>query len=478
MLSKAARISAVLLGFLVSQVSAGVPEDEVMVLTRPEVIAMPEGRVSATPDEIQAPRELSEVLHAIQAQAVRKAMPDFNPADTARPGPYGNTARLPDFRNLYAVRLPTGADRDSAIRRLRELFQVIYAEKNAVPILRQTPPCNDDSFPKQWNLDNTEQSGGKLDADIDAPEAWELSKGSSSVKLGIVDDGVDKAHDDLSAKVLGDDGYDGMHGTFVAGIAAAVTDNDKGIAGVDWHAQIWAERTGDAGVTAQAIIDAVNNGSKVINCSWGWPEVDFPWTIYYAFVYAYTQGVLPVVAVAKEGEPEYPDRFGLWNLLVNASNDEDQYPGPPFTGKRYTDIAAPGITIYQGGGNINILSTIPEDKYGHAWGTSFAAPQATGVAGLLLAANPNLRNYDLEWMIKLSSEDKYPPGWGQERDTSPILCSTITASYKPENGTRLRDLVLALPRPRLAPVEHAVVPTACTSALWMTARRGSTGRSS
>jgi len=186
---------------------------------------MPEGKIEAALEEIQAPQELSAVFQAIQAQAVRKAMPDFNPADTARPGPYGNIARLLDFGGLYALCLPKGADRDSAVLLLQELPQVIYAEKNGTPILRQPPPCNDDSFFLQWNLDNTGQSGGGLGCDIDALGAWELSKGSNSVRLGIIDRGVEKTHVDLSGKVLGDDGYDNEHGTFVAGIAAAKTDN-------------------------------------------------------------------------------------------------------------------------------------------------------------------------------------------------------------------------------------------------------------
>jgi hypothetical protein len=97
MLSKAAKISAVLLGLFVSQLSAGVPEEEVLVLTRPGVIAMPEGKIEAAPDDIQAPQELSDVFHAIQAQVVRKAMPDFDPADTARVGPYGSPARALSF---------------------------------------------------------------------------------------------------------------------------------------------------------------------------------------------------------------------------------------------------------------------------------------------------------------------------------------------------------------------------------------------
>ncbi len=377
------------------------PEEEVIVLTKSGVIQMPIGKTEATLNEIQAPENMMNVFQSIQVLTLRKGMPNFNPADTAKVAPDGNIARLPDFSNLYVLRLPAGFNRDSAVTLLEELPEVIYAEKNQTPYLRQIFP-NDVSFPKQWNLNNTGQTGGTPDADIDAPEAWELSRGSDSIRLGIIDGGVDASHVDLSGKVFGDVGYSGSHGTHVAGIAAAKTNNEDGVAGIDWNARIWSERIGDIVVTAQAIIDAVNNGCKVINCSWGLPE--FSQTVYDAFVYAYQMGVLPVVALAYSGQPEYPDIFGLWNLMVNASNDRDGIPVGNYTNKRYTDIAAPGVVI---------LSTVPGNLYTRMSGTSMAAPHATGVAGLLLAAKPSLKNYDLEWIIKLTADDRGASGWDE-----------------------------------------------------------------
>ncbi len=83
---------------------------------------------------------------------------------------------------------------------------------------------------------NYGQSGGTDDADIDAPEAWGIFKGSSNIKIGIIDGGVENWHEDLSGKVSGDTGWGwNGHGFHVAGIAAANTDNSVGIAGVDWE---------------------------------------------------------------------------------------------------------------------------------------------------------------------------------------------------------------------------------------------------
>jgi len=396
------KTAAIVLGLIALPLLASVPEEEVLVLTEPGAVELPVGETEVTLEQIQASQALMDCFRAIQVQTISKAMPDFDPADTARVAPDGSIARLPDFTNLFTLRLPSGFDRDSAVALLEQLMEVIYAEKNQVTYDREITP-NDDRFSEQWNLRNTRQGGGTEDADIDADDAWVSSRGSSSIRLGIVDTGVDATHVDLSGKVFGDQGTVYPHGTHVAGIAAAKTNNDEiGVAGVDWNAQIWTEIKGNVAVTAQAIIDAVDNGSKAINCSWGLPE--YSPTVYNAFVYAYQMGVLPVVALAYEGIPEYPDIFGLWNLMVNASNRWDEHPGGDYTHKRYTDIAAPGIEI---------LSTYPGDQYQLVSGTSMAAPHATGTAGLLLAANPTLKHYDLEWIMKLSAEDKGSSGWDE-----------------------------------------------------------------
>ena len=105
-------------------------------------------------------------------------------------------------------------------------------------------PDDADFLEKQWALNNTSQTGGALNADIDAPEAWDVETGDPAVIIAIVDTGVDYNHPDLAGKVIS--GYDFVHndddpvddaghGTYCAGIAAAKTDNGMGIAGVSWH---------------------------------------------------------------------------------------------------------------------------------------------------------------------------------------------------------------------------------------------------
>ncbi|RKX68805.1 hypothetical protein DRP53_09945 [candidate division WOR-3 bacterium] len=409
-------LATLFLVILLSELLGVEPEKEVLILTKTDVIKLPKGKVQATLNEIQAPREVMRAFETLQVQEIRKAMPDFNPADTFAITPEGNIARLPDFSNLFALRLPSDMNRDSAVTLLEALPQIIYAEKNQRAELFFEP--NDPHYKSglQWNLKNEGQYGGKPDADIDAPEAWDWSRGSWSTKLGIVDNGVDRNHEDLKGKVFGDVGYS-AHGTHVAGIAAAWTNNKDpqtgeyiGIAGIDWNAQINNQKIEDWEIPelAQAVIDAANSGCKVINCSWGHP--DFSYTLYNAFTYAYQKNVLPVAALPyPDRDWENPNGFGLWMFTVNASRNTDEIAGYTL-GKRYTDIAAPGGEKIQYEQQ-RIYSTLPGNSYGYMSGTSMAAPHATGVAGLLLAANSNLKNYDLEWIMKLFAEDKGAPGW-------------------------------------------------------------------
>jgi len=185
--------------FLATALHGGVPEEEVLILTKPGAIVMPQGKTVVTLEEIEAMSEVKDILQAIQTQEIRKAMPEFDPADTMRTAPDGNIARLPNFSNLFILSLPPGADRDSAVVLLESLPQVIYAEKNERVKLRVEP--NDPYFEegRQWNLKNEGQYGGTSDADIDAPEAWDITTGSNDIIVGIIDRGIDENHKECGA---------------------------------------------------------------------------------------------------------------------------------------------------------------------------------------------------------------------------------------------------------------------------------------
>lgn len=270
-------------------------DEELLVLFKPGVITMPEDRISASLNEITAPPEVLLLLYEIGVQEVSKGFPEFKSEDTLRISPDSGIARLPDFSNFYILRLPSSANRDSAIFKLMELpDDVIYAEKNQRGEPEYEP--NDPYRSYQWYL--REEAGG-----INAYRSFDFSRGSSSTRIGIIDSGVDRDHEDLSSKCLGDVGYNSLHGTHVAGIAAAKTDNNIGIVGIDWYARIWAENCGNWSIPmiSSAVINAVNNGCKILNNSWG--VDDYSPTLYSAFTYAYQMGALPVSSMSNANAP-------------------------------------------------------------------------------------------------------------------------------------------------------------------------------
>jgi hypothetical protein len=115
---------------LIVRLFGGVPEEEILILTEQDVIIMPVGKLSATLNEIEAPTEVINALQMVQAQEIRKAMPEFDRTDTMRVVPDGNIVKLPDFSQLFAVRVPQTVNRDSAIIILENLTQIIRGEKN------------------------------------------------------------------------------------------------------------------------------------------------------------------------------------------------------------------------------------------------------------------------------------------------------------------------------------------------------------
>lgn len=293
---------------------------------------------------------------------------------------------------VQVVRVPLGQEAARVAAYTRNP-NVVFAELNG--FYEAIGASNDSLVGKQWQYDNTGQTGGAVDADIDAYEAWDVTGGSSAVAIAVLDTGIDQSHEDLKAKIAKnrnfttsktvDDKYG--HGTHVAGSAAAVTNNSKGVAGTCRSCVLYnAKVLGDNGSgawswIANGIVWSADNGAKVINMSLGGSSGSS--TVEAAVNYAWSKGVVVTAATGNSGtsDPSYP-AFYEEVVAVAATDHVDQKPSWSNFGS-WVDVAAPGASI---------LSTAPDHsnriwgrgvKYGTISGTSMAAPHVAGVAGLV-----------------------------------------------------------------------------------------------
>ena len=309
----------------------------------------------------------------------------------------------PSSNGVHQIILPAGTDVKRVAQEYAELPYVEYAEPNHIRKALYTPA--DPYFNLQWTLPK-----------IGAPDFWDKAP-ATPVVVAVIDTGVDYTHEDLANKVI--KGYDFInndndpmddhfHGTHVAGIIAAETNNAIGIAGVAPNAMILAikvlSRTGEGTdlQISKGIMYAADKGAKVINLSLGGPGWSF--VLDDAVQYARKKGCLVVASAGNAGTNEiyYPASYnGV--VSVGATDSYDKKAlfsnfGPD------VDIAAPGVEI---------LSTYNKDGvpgYVYASGTSMAAPVVCGAAALIFAANPTYTGDQLQRALLLATDDLGIPG--------------------------------------------------------------------
>ncbi len=185
--------------------------------------------------------------------------------------------------DVYTVSLRQGIDPLKASRDLAALSQVQWAEPNFVREIRKFFTPNDPLFSEQQTLHNTGGNGRLADADVDAVEAWDITRGDSSIVVAIIDDGVDTAHPDMN---IAADGYDFHnddadpnpsgtqgHGTGCAGVTAAIGNNGSLVSGIAPNSQILPIKiSGDVFSSSQIIGDAMRyaaDRADVLSNSWG-----------------------------------------------------------------------------------------------------------------------------------------------------------------------------------------------------------------
>ncbi len=301
--------------------------------------------------------------------------------------------RTPD-QSVNSALIKVSTNVENAVNYFKTLPNVEYAEPNYISYALSVP--NDQYYPDQWNL-----------ADIDAPQVWQVTKGGNTVIVAVVDTGVSLTHPDLKDVLV--PGYnfisndadpldDYGHGTHVAGIIAAETNNSIGIAGIDWGGQsstkimpvkvLGANGSGSDYQVAEGIVYATQHGAKVINMSFG--STDFSITEQKACQYAYDNGVVLVAAAGNSNADslDYPAAFPtvIPVAAVGPNNTRAYY-------SNYTSnvIYAPGGEMYYEGDPDGIISTYyatattPHNTYAYLQGTSMAAPHISAIAALMIA---------------------------------------------------------------------------------------------
>ncbi|MDX6575897.1 MAG: hypothetical protein QOE96_1850 [Blastocatellia bacterium] len=331
---------------------------------------------------------------------------------------------------LRLARVPPD-DTLKAVAALSARDDVLYAEPNYIVHSDATP--NDPRF-----LSNELYGLSK----IGAPQAWDITKGSTSIVVGVIDEGIDVSHQDLQANIWtnpspgsiagisGDvNGYDfrtnsgaipaESHATHVAGTIGAVGNNSTGVVGVNWQVSLMSlrfiDQTTNNGTDADAIkaynyakqmrdLWTSSSGTKganirVLNASYG--GGGYSQAAADALNAVGQSGILFVAAAGNETtdsdlHPHYPSNYSLPNVIsVAATDSSDNLASFSNFGLHSVALGAPGV---------GILSTTPNNTYSSFSGTSMATPHVTGAAALLCAANPNLSVNQLRALLSFNGD--------------------------------------------------------------------------
>ena len=343
--------------------------------------------------------ELSELLKNYDVKSLTKTFSAEN-----------SQARKIGLDRIITVEYSRDLDPLYAAAKMKKLPGIEWAEPKYIRRVDFIPD-DPDYNANQWYL-----------RQINAPQAWDISKGDTSVIIGIIDTGVDWTHPDIRGNMWYGIGYDlggsngtpdnnpielkPDHGTSVAGVASAVTNNQIGIASIGFNTHLMAVK-----ITQDNMIDsstnipyllypfegieyAADHGAKVINCSFGGPG--FSNMEQEVIYYAIAKGALVVAAAGNDHvlEDSYPASYdGVLSVAATYLDDIKPY----FSSYGYNvDCSAPGESIY---------TTKQPDTYAYESGTSFSAPLVSGLAGLVFAHFPNFTPLQVAEQIRVNCDN-------------------------------------------------------------------------
>ena len=340
---------------------------------------------------------------------------------------------FPRMGGVQVLRVPKNESVASMIEKYKASGLVEFAEPDYIVHADATP--NDPKYldGTLWGLNNTGQNGGTPDADIDAPEAWDVLNSASNVVVAVLDTGIRYTHSDLASNMwvnpidgghgfnaftgTNDPSDDNGHGTEMAGILGAVGNNGIGIVGVTWRVQMMACKCLDSSAngsdaTVIACIDyARTNGAQIINASFDSPGNSI--AVSNAIVAARDAGII-FVASAGNGStnvdfsPTYPCCYDIDNIVsVAYTTRTDDLGNLSNYGATNVDLAAPGDKM------LSTHNASDSDYYPPSFlpinlaGTSFAAAYVSGACALMKAKYP-AENYQQIIARILKATDPVP----------------------------------------------------------------------
>ena len=355
--------------------------------------------------------------------------PVFSPATPA--------GQHPRLKNIYLIRFPIQWGLEPLLRRYEQHPAIEAVEFNRLSQFCAGMVPNDPGYSEQWNL--------RL---INMPEAWRITQGDPQVTVAVVDSGIATRHPEFRSQLwqnrgeipengIDDDrngyiddinGWDFSdaptlpgggdstvrdnepedetgHGTHVSGIIAAKVNNGLGVAGIAPECRLMPLRAGfkfgggeylQNDDLAVAIVYAADNGAQVINMSWG--DTVNAFIIEASLEYAYARGCVLVGAAGNSGSlgSYYPAGLKTVISVAGLGQEKQLYSDSNFGAT--IDIAAPGEEI---------PSTDIDGGYQNRSGTSMAAAHVSGVAGLLIAANPNYSNTEVQRILIATAESLF-----------------------------------------------------------------------
>lgn len=366
--------------------------------------------------------------------------------------------------NSFIIEIPS-AYTSAALRALERNFSVEYIEKDFIATSFVIP--NDPKFSEQWGL-----------AKIKAPAAWNKTRGSGTIDIAILDTGIDGSHPDLLGKIsisvnctespscpaalaVDPDG----HGTHVAGIATALSNNGAGVTGIVWDGRLMNVKVLDDDGSGyyswiiNGIIFAADNGAEVINLSLGGNSSSR--SLRDAVDYAWKKGVVVVAAAGNGyGGRSYPAYYP--NTIAVAATDANDNKANFSNYGSWVDVAAPGVSI---------VSTYKGD-YQTLSGTSMSTPFVTGLAALVLADHPSWTNSQVRNKIEGTADKISGTGiyWSKGRinacsaldceaalGPTPTPTAFLTPTFTPTPTPTFIPTFSPTPTPSVAPTPIATL---------------------